>query len=135
MGALESHQLSKFSTNHNGALPGCAVHFDWLKFLHYVTWFKSLLKLGWWIFALNTGLFLIQTLKPYELYETISPWSTIENQLKRFCSESTAKLLPPPGTGATKLRWVSSKNVLVPFYEINYKMSTIIYGKMVRFQN
>ena len=26
-----SHWLSKFSTNHNGALPGCTVHFDWLK--------------------------------------------------------------------------------------------------------
>ena len=25
-----SHRLSKFSTNRNGALPGCIVHFDWL---------------------------------------------------------------------------------------------------------
>ena len=27
---LEIHWLSKLSTNHNGALPGCNVHFDWL---------------------------------------------------------------------------------------------------------
>ena len=31
-GALESHRLSKLSTNQNVALPGCTVHFDWLKF-------------------------------------------------------------------------------------------------------
>ena len=30
-GALESHQLSKLSTNHNWAFPGCTVHFNWLK--------------------------------------------------------------------------------------------------------
>ena len=29
--ALESHWLSKLPTNHNGALPGCTVEFDWLK--------------------------------------------------------------------------------------------------------
>ena len=33
MGALESNKLSKLSTNHNGALPGCTVHFDWLEVL------------------------------------------------------------------------------------------------------
>jgi len=32
LGALESHRLSKLSTNHNRALPGCNVHFDWLRF-------------------------------------------------------------------------------------------------------
>ena len=31
-GALENHRLSKLSTNQNVALPGCTVHFDWLKF-------------------------------------------------------------------------------------------------------
>ena len=30
-GALESHRLSNLLTNHNGALPGFSVHFDWLK--------------------------------------------------------------------------------------------------------
>ena len=27
-GEMESHRLSKLSSNHNEALPGCTVHFD-----------------------------------------------------------------------------------------------------------
>ena len=32
LGVLEQRRLPKLSTNHNGVLPGCNVHFDWLKF-------------------------------------------------------------------------------------------------------
>ena len=32
LGELESHRLFKLSANHNWALPGCTVHFDWVIF-------------------------------------------------------------------------------------------------------
>ena len=33
-GSLESHRLSKLSTNPHGAFRSCTVHFDFLKFDH-----------------------------------------------------------------------------------------------------
>ena len=59
----------------------------------------------------------MQAPKPYELYNFFLPEVAIVNQLKISCSESSAKLLLPPGTGATKLWWISSKNVLLPLVQ------------------